>query len=38
MLALRRSSRQIVVTDEELDGIDMVGELFGKRQRLTDQA
>ena len=38
MLALRCSSRQIVVTDKELDGPDMVGELFGKRQRLTYQA
>ena len=38
MLALRCSSRQIVVTDKELDGPDMVGELLGKRQRLTYQA
>ncbi len=38
MLDLRRSSRQIVVADEQLDGPDMIGELLGKRQRLTDQA
>jgi len=30
MLALGRSSRQVVVADEELDGPDMVGELLGK--------
>jgi hypothetical protein len=28
MLALRRSSHQVVVADEELDSIDMVGKLF----------
>ena len=38
MLALRRNSCQIVVTDEELDGPDMVGELLGKGQRLAYQA
>jgi hypothetical protein len=37
MLALRRSSRQVVVADEELDGTDMVREFLGKRQRLTHQ-
>jgi hypothetical protein len=37
MLALCRSSRQMVVADEELDGTDMVGELLRKRQRLTYQ-
>jgi hypothetical protein len=37
MLALRRSSRQIVVTDEELDGPDMVGELLEKGQHVADQ-
>jgi hypothetical protein len=37
MLALCRSSRQIVVADEELDGTDMVGELLGKGQRLAHQ-
>src|SRR5262245_37987558 len=38
MLALRRSSRQVVVADEHFDGPDMVGELLGERQRLTHQA
>jgi hypothetical protein len=38
MLALRRNSCQIVVTDEELDGPAMVGELLGKGQRLAYQA
>ena len=38
MLALRRRSRQSVVTDEELNGTDMVGELLRKRHRLTSQA
>jgi hypothetical protein len=37
MLALCRSSRHLVVADEELDGTDRVHELLGKRQRLTDQ-
>ena len=37
MLALRRRSRQIVVTDEELNGPDMVDELLGKGQRGADQ-
>jgi hypothetical protein len=31
MLALRHSSRQVVVADEELNGTDMVRELLGKR-------
>jgi len=35
MLALCRSSRQVVVADEELYGTNMVGELLGKRQRLA---
>ncbi len=35
MLALCRSSRQVVVADEELYGTNMVRELLGKRQRLT---
>ena len=29
MLALRRRSRQVVVTDEEFDSTDMIGELLG---------
>jgi hypothetical protein len=37
MLALRRSSRQVVVTYEELDGTDMIGQLLGDGQRLTHQ-
>ncbi len=37
MLALRRRSRQIVMTDEEFNGSDMVGELLGKGQRCADQ-
>ena len=37
MLALRCSSRQIIVADEQLDGTDMVGELLGKRQRRAYQ-
>ena len=37
MLALRCSSRQVVVADEQLDGTNMIGELLGKRQRLTHQ-
>ena len=37
MLALRHSSCQIVVADEQLDGTDMVRELLGKRQRFTHQ-
>src|SRR5262249_11004328 len=32
MLALRRRSRQIVMTDEELNGPNRVGELLGKGQ------
>ena len=38
MLALRRRSRQVVVTHEECHGADMVGELLGKGQRLAGQA
>src|SRR5262245_5812791 len=37
MLALRPRSRQVVVTDEELNGPDMVGKLLGKRQRAAHQ-
>jgi hypothetical protein len=38
MLALRCSSRQIIVADEQLDSTDMMGELLGKRQRRAYQA
>src|SRR5712691_1241526 len=31
MLALRRRSRQVVVTNKQLDGTNMVGEFLGKR-------
>ena len=31
MLALRRSSRQVVVADEQLDGTPMIGECRGAR-------
>jgi hypothetical protein len=37
MLVLHRSSRQVVVTDEEFDSTDMIGELLGKRQRVANQ-
>jgi hypothetical protein len=37
MLALRCSSRQIIVADEQLNGPDMMGELLGKGQRVTHQ-
>jgi hypothetical protein len=37
MLALRRRSRQVVVTNEKLNGPDMVGELLGKGQGVADQ-
>jgi transposase len=37
MLALRCSSRQVIVADEQLDGPDMVGELLGKGQRVAHQ-
>jgi hypothetical protein len=37
MLALRRSSRQLVVAHKQLDGTDMMGEFRGKRQRFADQ-
>jgi hypothetical protein len=36
MLALRRSSRQVVVANQQRDGPDMMGELLGKRQRFAD--
>lgn len=38
MLALRHSSRQVVVANEQLDSTDMIRELFGKRQRCAYQA
>jgi hypothetical protein len=38
MLALRCSSPQVVMADEQLDGTDMIGQFLGKRQRLTYQA
>ena len=34
MLALRRSSREVVMAYEEFDGTDMVRQFLGKRQRL----
>ncbi len=37
MLDLCRRSRQVVVANEQLDGTNMMGELFGKRQRFADQ-
>ena len=37
MLALRHSSREVVVADKQLDSTDMMSELFGKRQRVADQ-
>ena len=37
MLALRRRSRQVIVTDKEFDSTDMMGELLGKGQRVADQ-
>ena len=37
MLALRRRSRQVVVTNEKFNGPDVVGELLGKRQRVAHQ-
>src|SRR5215831_18784897 len=38
MLALCRHSRQVVVTNEELNGPDMVSKLLGKGQRVADQS
>ena len=38
MLALRCSFHQVVVADEQLDGTDMMGELFGEGQCLAHQA
>jgi putative transposase len=38
MLALRRSSREVVVADEHFDGPDMIGELLGERQCLAHYA
>jgi hypothetical protein len=37
-LTLCRHSRQVVVTNEELHGPDMVGKLLGKGQRVADQS
>jgi hypothetical protein len=37
MLALRRSFREVVVADKQLDGTDMMRELLGKRQRFADE-
>ena len=37
MLTLRCNSRQVVVADKQFDSTDMMGELFGKRQRVADQ-
>ena len=37
MLALCRSSRQVVVADKQLDRTDRMRELLGTRQRFTDQ-
>ena len=37
MLALRRRSRQVVVTNEKFNGPDMIRELLGKGQRIADQ-
>jgi hypothetical protein len=37
MLTLRRSSREVVVADKQFDPTDMMGEFFGKRQRVADQ-
>src|SRR5215468_2114461 len=37
MLALRRRSRQVVVTNEQFNGPDMIGELLGKGQRVAHQ-
>src|SRR5262245_53996938 len=37
MLALRRNPRQVVVTNKQFDGTDMMGELLGKRQRVANQ-
>jgi hypothetical protein len=37
MLALHRRSRQVVVTNEQLNRPDMIGELLGKGQRVADQ-
>ena len=37
MLALRGSSDEVIVTDEHLNGTDMIDEFLGKQQRLTPQ-
>jgi hypothetical protein len=37
MLAPHRRSRQVVVANEILDGADVVGQLFGERQRTAYQ-
>ena len=38
MLGLRRSSRQVVMADEELNRTNMVGQLLRNGQRLAHQA
>jgi len=35
MLVLRRSFRQVVVAHTQLDGIDVMRELLGKRQHIA---
>jgi hypothetical protein len=37
MLALRPSPRQVIVTNKQLNGTDMVGELLREGQRLAHQ-
>ena len=37
MLALCRSPRQVIVTNKQLNGTDMVGELLREGQRLARQ-
>jgi hypothetical protein len=36
MLSLRHSSHEVIVANKQLDGTDMMSELLGKRQPLTD--
>jgi hypothetical protein len=38
MLALRRRFCQVVVADKIFDGANVVGQLFGKRQRTAHQS
>jgi hypothetical protein len=37
MLSLRRSSRQVVVANEQLHGANVMGELLGAQERVTYQ-